>query len=350
VTEISELRTKLNRDRDELRKVREEVEPSKRKEHKRLQELRAETRATAQRLQALLAEARAWKFKIEPERAEYADYFHAVASGEREADRHLEQRLLAAMRNIAPSSNDDPRLIGWYHTIELGNGLRSYAGFDLRSVVDLHGLPESLEGKTALDVGTCDGFWAFEMERRGADKVVGMDVDRVADYDWLPAVRRSKDSVANARTDCYFWLAHAMRGSRVQRKICSVYDLSPDSVGTYDVVFCGSLLLHVQNPLKALVNICSVTKGMAIVATSLSKEIEGVVPEEPCLSFGNRWSDLERGQLGTSGVYWHVNTRGLQEMMEYSGFGRTQTLEPVPMPPTDALCAVVIGYPEAPTA
>jgi hypothetical protein len=25
--------------------------------------------------------------------------------------------------------------------------------------VDRYGLPESLEGKTALDIGTADGFW-----------------------------------------------------------------------------------------------------------------------------------------------------------------------------------------------
>jgi hypothetical protein len=30
--------------------------------------------------------------------------------------------------------------------------------YDLRSCVGQHGLPDSLEGKSALDVGTCDGF------------------------------------------------------------------------------------------------------------------------------------------------------------------------------------------------
>ena len=40
--------------------------------------------------------------------------------------------------------------------------------FDLRDYVDHYGLPERMDGMRALDVGTWDGFWAFEMERRGA--------------------------------------------------------------------------------------------------------------------------------------------------------------------------------------
>ena len=48
--------------------------------------------------------------------------------------------------------------------------------FDLRPFVDRYGLPESLEGMRCLDVGTWDGFWAFEMERRGGE-VVGIDLD-----------------------------------------------------------------------------------------------------------------------------------------------------------------------------
>jgi tRNA (mo5U34)-methyltransferase len=348
VSEISDLRQKLHRYNDELQKLREELDPSEMGQHQRLQELRPEIRATSQRLQGLLAEARDSSYEVEPQRAEYADYFRAVEAGEREADRDLEQRLRAAVRAIAPTSIDDPRLVGWYHTVDLGNGLRSNARFDLRSTVDLHGLPESLEGKTALDVGTCDGFWAFEMERRSAERVVAIDIERMGDFDWLPSVKASRGRVINKRLDHYFWLAHAIRGSRVEHKLCSVYDLSPGSVGTFDVVFCGSLLMHLHNPLKALVNICSVTREMAIIVTLLSEEIERVAPDQPLLLFGHRGPDLEieaRPQLGAACVYWHVNTRGLQELMEYAGFARTERLEPVRLMPGGDMCAVVVGYP-----
>ena len=51
-------------------------------------------------------------------------------------------------------------------------------------------LPESLAGVRALDIGTFDGFWAFEMERRGAE-VVAIDIERVGQAQ-LPPSNRSR--------------------------------------------------------------------------------------------------------------------------------------------------------------
>lgn len=248
------------------------------------------------------------------------------------------------MNGAFPTAPDDPRLENWYHSIDLGDGLHSKGRYDFRSTADLHGLPESLTGKTALDIGTWDGFWAFEMERRGADRVVAIDVERWADFDWLPWIRESKGRQIMTPSDHNFWLAHAMRDSRVERKVCSVYDLSPDTVGTFDVVFCGDLILHLQNPLKALVNVCSVTREMAIVTSLLSEETNQAAPDMPWLSFGFRESE---SQLGAECIYWLFNTRGLQEIMEYAGFARTRPLEPVMMAPAAHRCALVVGYQDA---
>lgn len=242
-----------------------------------------------------------------------------------------------------PTTADDPRLQGWYHTIDLGNGLCSRGEYDLRKTVDLH-LPPTLEGKTALDVGTCNGFWAFEMEKRGA-RVTAMDVERWSDFDWLPWL---KDSNGHGATGARFELAHAMRGSSVERRICSVYDLSPE-FGTFDFVFCGSLLMHLQNPLLALTNICSVTREQAVIATLHSADLEAAAPDEPTLAFGFRQQDLynAKAMLGASCVYWHFNTKGLREMMEYAGFARTEHLGYAPLYPlTESVCTIVAGHPD----
>ena len=54
---------------------------------------------------------------------------------------------------------------------------------DTRPIV--HEVPfPSLIGKRCLDVGTFDGFWALEMERRGADEVVAIDVIDPQEWDW----------------------------------------------------------------------------------------------------------------------------------------------------------------------
>src|SRR3954453_11189468 len=72
----------------------------------------------------------------------------------------------------------------WYHTIELEPGVVTPGWFDTRSVVPLLPFPESLEGKRCLDVATFDGFWAFEMERRGASEVHAIDLLDPHSWDW----------------------------------------------------------------------------------------------------------------------------------------------------------------------
>jgi hypothetical protein len=45
-------------------------------------------------------------------------------------------------------------------------------------------IPEDLSGKRCLDVATMDGFWAFEMERRGAASVTALDLEDPDELDW----------------------------------------------------------------------------------------------------------------------------------------------------------------------
>ena len=244
-----------------------------------------------------------------------------------------------------PTRQDDPRLAGWYHTIELGNGLVSRGFNDHRSMVDRPGLPASLAGKTALDVGSFDGFWAFEMERRGADKVTAVDIARIGDFDWLPRMRAQLGP--NADRTSNFELAHRMRGSKVERKVMSVYDLSPEKVGTFDVVFCGDVLLHLFNPLLALVNIFSVTREMAVIFTTVDEEIDWLMPHKPWLSFGNRRFERE---LGVSNTYWLFSTTALREMMAYAGFAVTVPQPRFGIPPTGIATTSVLGFRDEATA
>src|SRR5919109_4139324 len=110
--------------------------------------------------------------------------------------------------------------LGWYHTLELAPGVVTEGIFDLRPVVDRYGIPDSLEGQRALDVGTWDGFWAFEMERRGAE-VVALDLDDESDLDFPPR-RRPKEWSTVKRGDG-FRLAKEILGSKVERVNQSIY-------------------------------------------------------------------------------------------------------------------------------
>src|SRR5919198_749088 len=129
----------------------------------------------------------------------------------------------------------------WYHVIDLGNGVVTPGFVDHRPQLDLYGLPASLAGKRCLDVATFDGFWAFEMERRGAAEVVAVDLDDPTRLDWTYDERqRGPRLVAewgSGRGPGFSEAALAL-DSKARFVTKSVYDLDPGLDGTFDVVLC----------------------------------------------------------------------------------------------------------------
>ena len=240
---------------------------------------------------------------------------------------------MAKPMNPLPTSADDPRLNGWYHTLELAPGVVTRAVWDHRTTVDRVGLPSTLVGKTALDVGTADGFWAFEMERRGADRVVAIDVAHAGDVDLLPRHRAlcPQEELDSEIWPVRFLTAQRMLGSKVDYRNCTVYDLSPETVGRFDVVYCGSLLIHLFNPLQALINIRNVTKEIAVIETTMFHRdpLEATFPDRPLLSFGRL--DDEGDRPGFDVGYWSFTPRALCDMLIYAGFAWVEPLDSFPM-------------------
>jgi 2-polyprenyl-3-methyl-5-hydroxy-6-metoxy-1,4-benzoquinol methylase len=73
--------------------------------------------------------------------------------------------------------SDELAHLGWYHSIELPDG-RVIPGLQtieqLRERIARYPIPQDLSGKRVLDIGAWDGWFSFEMERRGAS-VVALD-------------------------------------------------------------------------------------------------------------------------------------------------------------------------------
>jgi tRNA (mo5U34)-methyltransferase len=113
-------------------------------------------------------------------------------------------------------------------------------------------------------VGTYDGFLAFELERRGAAEVVATDLADPEQWDWPPRVRAGgvafERALVGPRKGAGFEIARDLLGSRVGLEHISVYDLSPERVGEFDVVVCGSLLLHLRDPVGAIAAIRSLCR------------------------------------------------------------------------------------------
>jgi tRNA (mo5U34)-methyltransferase len=196
---------------------------------------------------------------------------------------------------------------GWYHTLELAPGVTTTGMFDLRPYVGHYGLPDRMDGMRALEVGTWDGFWAFEMERRGAE-VVALDLDDERDLDWPP--RRRPATFPEEPRGEGFRIAKEIYGSRVERVNRSIYDADPAELGTFDIVFCGSVLIHLRDQLLALERIARLCRGTFISAEEYDRAT-GLIPF-PAARY--------RADRDQAVVYWQPSRRTWRRMMRTAGF------------------------------
>lgn len=214
--------------------------------------------------------------------------------------------------------------LGWYHSIDLGGGVRTPGRFDHGPWLPQFRLPQRLDGQRVLDVATFDGYWAFEFERRGAAEVLALDLERPADLDWQPQRRaRATPQELELRLGGGFALAHEVLRSRVQRVVCNVYDLGPARFGEFDLVHVGDLLLHLNNPVRALQNVASVCRGAAYIS-------ETVFPELDAAGFGPL---MEYQGAADDLTWWRFSERALVQMARDAGFSSVQVLSRFAMGP-----------------
>ena len=138
----------------------------------------------------------------------------------------------------------------WYHCIELRPGIVTPGLAGGAHSLPYYGIPEDLSGKSVLDIGCWDGFFSFECEKRGAERVVAAD-------NWENAGR---DAFDFARTEL---------GSKVEPLECDIYDL-PDKLGgeRFDVVLFLGVLYHLRHPLLALEKVAACHQAPGVSPSS----------------------------------------------------------------------------------
>ena len=203
----------------------------------------------------------------------------------------------------------------WYHTVTLADGVATPGLMDLRPYVDHAALPADMAGLRALDVGSFDGFWAFEMERRGAS-VVGIDGDR-SPWPDVPRVHAPELPVTET-LGTGFRLLKAYFGSDVERRIVTMSDLSPETAGgLFDLAFVGAILLHVRDPLGTLERVRDVLVpgGRLVVMEPVDADLdEGPVAETPAARFRGQTSQISIWYPNSSCLVDWVRTAGYQDV------------------------------------
>ena len=134
----------------------------------------------------------------------------------------------------------DPRVsnLRWRHTIPLPSGQVTPGTKDTR--VDLREFKwdkDLFADKTVIDVGACDGFFSFHAEKMGASRVLGVDP-----YRWTLDNRWSGQKGFN--------LARELIDSKVEDSVVLLEDLSPETVGKWDVSLFLGVFYHLVNPIQ----------------------------------------------------------------------------------------------------
>ena len=134
----------------------------------------------------------------------------------------------------------------WYHDFEVlkgvwTNGQRRVP--DKEGILKLYDIP-GLKGKRVLDVATFDGGYAFAFEDLGAE-VVAIDIID--------------------ESDTGFHIAKKARGSGITFRNISIYDASPEDLGTFDYIHFSGIHYHLKNPYLAFDSMNSLLKAGGIV-------------------------------------------------------------------------------------
>jgi len=212
--------------------------------------------------------------------------------------------LEARVRALAP----------WFHNMRLDgietapdHFLHDYPANKFRHFAKV--LPDDLQGASVLDIGCNAGFYAIEMKRRGAGRVVGMDCD--------PR-----------------YLAQARLAAEVEQVDIDWLQLSVYDVGAlqerFDIVLFMGVLYHLRHPLLALDRIRAHVAGDRMLFQAMQRGAKTIAPVQPDYAFADdapfdqpgypRLHFVEHRYAGDPTNWWIPNAACAEALLRTAGF------------------------------
>jgi tRNA (mo5U34)-methyltransferase len=145
--------------------------------------------------------------------------------------------------------------IYWWHPITIGDYVTPGHNQETPDTFDNLGLPESLEGKSVLDIGAWDGYYSFGCEKLGAKRVVASD-----SFVWQP-----NNMVDWNFSDAGFKFAHKYLDSKVEQLVASVEELDPKIHGKFDIVLMLGVIYHAKDPIGYLQKAFDMSNDLVII-------------------------------------------------------------------------------------
>jgi tRNA (mo5U34)-methyltransferase len=235
----------------------------------------------------------------------------------------------------------------WWHSIDLGpygitRGHKKPADLDAEWKA-LH-LPP-LAGKSVLDIGTWDGYFAFRAEREGAAQVTALDhyiwsfdpLEKihyelvVRDAGGLPAPPDEVPELWKPDTlpgKLSFDTARAVLESQVEPVVADFMEEPVENLPKADIVLFLGVLYHLKEPFRALERLRHVTRELAVIETEAVHI--AACPDVPLAEF------LPADTLlGDPTNWWAPTMAALVGMAEAAGFSRVEAVgdRPINRPP-----------------
>lgn len=213
----------------------------------------------------------------------------------------------------------------WYHRIDLGDGVETPGHFRMADYLRHYHFPERLDGLRVLDVGASTGFFAYEFERRGAKEVVGVELPSWGDHDWTPRYRRefaqkTRDEQQKidreVMRDGFTLVGEALGSTNVRRIWRTIYELSAEELGTFDIVFSGAMLMHVRDPILGIQKMRECCKDDGRLIVSISTTMPDV--KEPIARFCGEWNQCN---------WWQMSPACLDQALTCCDFDRIESRE-----------------------
>ncbi|MBD0329816.1 MAG: DUF1698 domain-containing protein [Thermoleophilia bacterium] len=189
--------------------------------------------------------------------------------------------------------------VPWHQRFQLAPGVYTPGVNDTDLLLGLAGVPADLSGLTVLDIGTSNGGVAFEAERRGAARVLAVDVTPM-EY-------------------CGFDETRELLGARAEFLQASVYELPELLDEQFDLVLLLGVLYHLRHPLLALDALRHVVGGELVIETAVcDADVGRHAVGRPLVRF------YPGAELDGDPTNWFAPTlRALLDWCESSGFAPT---------------------------
>jgi tRNA (mo5U34)-methyltransferase len=218
-------------------------------------------------------------------------------------------------------SNTLERLGPWYHNVVFAPGVMTnpsnpdYPASRWRVLDQV--IPRDLSGKSVLDIGCNSGFFSLEMKKRGAARVVGVDI--------MPHL------LAQSRFASHWF------DLPLELYECGAYDV-PSLDSKFDAVVFIGVLYHLKHPLYALEQVASICNETMYFQSVVRGPKGDVVPEDDYPSEEETafdhpdWPKLyfvEKKFNGDESNWWFATRSCLRAMLRTAGF---RTVEDTPNP------------------